>query len=164
MKVRAAAVALLASAALVEASWADDFDRAVGSVESHYQTKRLKIPLFGLARAVLQIARPAGVSDLHMAVFEDFEVPDGQEARFHEVVRSGLGGGWNPLVRVSSRGHTEWTAIYARPEGKRTRLMLAVYEPGEAVLIQTKVDPHTLARWLRDPELMDNRLRAEDGF
>lgn len=134
------------------------FDHVVRNIESEYGARRLRIPLLGLVNAIVKVARPAGTSELRLAVFEDLDLPASDEDRFGDIVGAGLDTGWRPLVRVRSRRGAEWTSIYVRDAGKRMKLLLAACEPGEATLIQVKVNPKVLGRWLREPEMMAGRI------
>ena len=140
------------------------FNEVVRSIESQYSTKRLKIPLFGLVNAVAKVVKPFGTSEIRMAIFEDLDVQAGEENRFAGIVRESLDRRWRPLVRVHSRRDSECTSIWVREVGKQMKLFLAVQEPGEAVLIQVKVQPEVLARWLEEPLTIAHRVTVDQDY
>ena len=55
----------------VNALEAGDFDWMIRQFSRESGVEPVHIPMFGLARLFVGIARPAGTSDLHLAVFED---------------------------------------------------------------------------------------------
>ncbi|MCP5111078.1 MAG: hypothetical protein GY953_09605 [bacterium] len=137
------------------------FDGLVRDIESEYDAERLKIPLFGLVNAAMRVvARPIGVSGMKLAIFEDIDVPYGREGRFLDLVRDNLDNEWRPMIRVYSPRDAEWTTILAKPDGKHMKLLLAVYEPGEAVVIQMRINPKTFSRWARHPLFMPDHMRS----
>jgi hypothetical protein len=143
-------LALLLGVSAVSFAGDPDFQTVVGRIESHFGTKRLSIPFFGLANGFVKVAHPAGARSVDLAIFEDLRGSDAEE--FHQLVGQSLGPGWKPIVRVRSRRNGESVAIYARDYGRHVKFLIANREPGEAVLIQAKIDAGELARWLQDPE------------
>ena len=62
---------------------------------------------------------------------------------------------WKPFLRVSSRaGNGEQTIIYVKPDGKDLEMMTVVFEPGEAVVIEVKLNPDGVSKFLNDPKVM----------
>ena len=142
--------ALLLGASAVMFAGYDDFQAVVSRIESNYGVRRLSIPLFGLAKGFVAVARPAGARSMDLAIFEDLRGVDAEE--FHRLVAGSLGPGWKPIVRVRSRHNGESVSIYARDYGKHVKFLIATCEPDEAVLVQAKVNADELAKWLEDPE------------
>jgi hypothetical protein len=138
-----------------------DFHAIVRGVESGYNVQRVHIPLFGLARFVVQVARPEGVKDFDMAVFETPDGPPLDGSRFDAIMKRSGGGQWSCAIRVRSRRGHESTYIYVRPEGRDWRMLIATFEPTDTVILQAKVDPESLARALNDPEHAGQSLGEE---
>jgi hypothetical protein len=148
-------MALLASSA---AAGDPDFDTIVRRVESDLGIQRTHIPLLGLATLVVKAAEPAGVKQLDMAIFDDLDYSPPAAARFDDIMRRATGGRWSAVIRVRSRRDHEWTYIYAKPDGRDWKLLVANFEPREAVIIETRVTPEVLLDSLDNPEKRD-RLR-----
>jgi hypothetical protein len=57
------------------------------------------------------------------------------------------------MVRVWSHRDGERTVIFAKPEGKNMKLLVATVESDDAVVVQIKIDPDKLSecidRWSR---------------
>ena len=156
---------ILLAGLLAAGAFAGDrgFDTLVRGIESEYGAERLKIPLFGLVQAAMWVARPIGVKGFKLAIFEDIDVPYGREDRFLEIVSDQVDPSWRPMVRVYSPRDSEWTTLLVKPDGKSMKMLLAVYEPGEAVVIQMKINPKTFARWVQVPVSIADNMRSQEN-
>lgn len=137
------AFTLLAAASLPARDF--DFDEAVEEMESRLGKRRLRIPFLSLATGAAGLAGlPLGATGFRMAIFEDVRPPDG-------VLRepfSGMPASWRPLLRV--REPNETVCIYARDEGDWARLVMAVVERNEVVMMHFKLRPSNLMAFLVD--------------
>lgn len=147
MPTRAVSAAVLALALAAPVLGADrDFDAVVRNIESSFGTHRMHIPLFGVVKVFLRIARPAGVKQLDLAIFEDMHGTGPGLDALDAAVRGAIGPEWQPMVRVRER--REWTCIYAKPSGKDVRMLVATVDSEDTVLVHFKVNPERLARML----------------
>jgi hypothetical protein len=121
---------------------AGDFDWMIREFSRESGVEPVHIPMFGLARFFVAVARPAGTSDLHLAVFED---PGLQAERSTALMDSTVGENWKPMIRVRSR-NGESTNIYFQGMGKNVRLLVGSFEHGEATLVQVWLKPE---RWIK---------------
>src|SRR3954449_11668650 len=74
-----------------------NFDDIVRAVESRYHVQRTTIPMFGLVRFALWVARPGGVSDVQLATFENAHF-DNRKAPA-DIARRNAGEPMQPLVQ-----------------------------------------------------------------
>ena len=130
----ALASALIATSAMPVDRGLDDFDGVVKQIESHYQKKRVWIPLMGLVSFVSNAARPLGASDFKLAVIDDvnnrINPPD-----------LTFGQSWRPVIRVRER-NGESVNIMAREEGhKAVKLLMLVVDNDNAVVMQMRMAP-----------------------
>lgn len=153
---------LLFSGAAPSASARDDFDAVVRAIESRYHAKRISPFLMRVAGLAIKVARPEGVKDLRVAVFEDQDFsPRAGDAEFDKAVRSILERSWSPLVRVWSRRDGERTQIYSRPSGEDVELFIVTIEPDEAVVMEVRISPRVFSEWMNDPETIATSLRQD---
>ena len=140
--------------ALVPAARAGDpdFKAIVRTVESELGIRRMHIPLFGSAMFFVRVARPGGAKQLDMAIFDEagYSLPNSE--RFDRIIRNAVGNRWTPLIRVKERHGDELTYIYVRAEKHDLKMILATFEPREAVLIHLKVDPESLRDVFDEPK------------
>ena len=140
---RLAAVALLVMwvPAVLPASEFDglvrEFSRQTGSQQTH-------IPFFGLARFVVAVARPAGTSDLKLAIFEHANV---RPRDFAKVADDIVGSGWNRILRVRTR-NTESTNIYTQQDGRHLRLLVATVDGEDATFVEMRIRPEALMKFV----------------
>lgn len=132
------------------------FKGIVQHLEKNYHGKRTRIPMLGLANFVVKIVRPAGVKSFKLAVFEDSDfIVNRGSTSFDSSMRSLMPKEWQPLIRINSkRGGTERTYIYAKPAGKDLQLMTVILEPREAVVMEVRLNPDAVARFLDNPKVM----------
>jgi VWFA-related protein len=130
------------------------FDGIVEHLEQNYHGKRTKIPMLGFANFVVKIIRPAGVKSFKLAVFEGQDFTGGGNSlgpAMHTLMKKE----WQPFVRVSGgRYDPSSTYIYAKASGKDLELMTVVMEPRQAVVVEVKLNPDGVARFLNDPKIM----------
>jgi hypothetical protein len=127
-----------------------DFDRVVKAIESHYGVRQTHVPLMGVANFFVKVARPAGASSFHLALFDhlDADAPDRDE--FLDHVDTGR---LHPFVRARARDG-EATYILAGDAGKSTRLLIATFSRDSATVIQVRVTPAALRRTIEHPQSM----------
>ncbi len=146
-----AVVAALLGSAVAQA--ADrDFKAVVHSVESNLGIRRMHIPLFGMAMFVARAAGATqGVHKLDIAIYDELNYEPPSVGKFDAIMRSAVGERWTPFVRVRSKGDGEYTYIYLRPDGDEWRMLVASFEPHEAVIVHLKLNAEALMHDLEDP-------------
>ncbi len=130
-----------------------EFGDIVQSLSDEFRARPTRIPLFGLVNAFLFVARPAGTQHMDLAVFENLSLR-GSSEHLQERIRSVVGSGWTPFVRVRSHRHgsEESVLVYMRAEGKDCRLLVTTIEPNEATVVQLKLNPEGVRRWMSEPQ------------
>jgi hypothetical protein len=155
---------LAALAALAAPAHARDreFDEIVRRIEVRCETKRVHIPLMGVANFFVKVARPAGTSDFKLAVFEDLHRPFlAEEEDFNNMVGEALGPNWRPLLRLQD-SRNEWTSIYSSGSGKHWKLLIATMDRNEATILRVRLSPEAMRRWVVAPlETERNRHRRD---
>ncbi len=132
---------------------AGDFNDLVREFSLQTGAHETKIPFLGFARFVVGVARPTGVSDFKLAVFEDVH---GHQPDFIDTAEGVVSkDGWNRIVRVRSK-NGESTAIYMRPEGKRVRMLITTVDAGDAVFVETRIKPEQIVKFV-DEHKCDRR-------
>jgi hypothetical protein len=131
---------------------ADDFGKIVRHIEVNYHVHRNHRFLMGFAGLVVKFWHVGGVKSLKAAIFEDqhLDATDA-DARLDEIVQSASEHGWHPLVKSYSRRSGEHSYIYVQDLGKDIkdiRMLIVSVEPNEAAVLQLKLDPDKLARFM----------------
>lgn len=144
----------LVLAVLPSQARADDFGKIVHSIESNYHVHRNYRFVMGFAGLVVKCTGGfAGVRGFKGALFENQRLfASNPDSSLDDVVQSAGEHGWQPVVKSYSRRHNEHNYIYARQEGKDLKLLIVSVEPSEAVVIQVKINPDKLARFIEENE------------
>jgi hypothetical protein len=127
-----------------------NFDDIVRAVETRYNVHRTSIPMFGLVRFALWVARPGGVSDVQLATFEDAHFDD--MPGLAEIVRRNAGEPMQPLVQTRSNRNGETTLIYARPlGGDRVALLVFAHDHSDTTIVRVVVSMDKFAQTVNHP-------------
>ncbi|PYP88625.1 MAG: hypothetical protein DMF61_05415 [Blastocatellia bacterium AA13] len=133
----------------------DDFEMIVQNVEKHYQAKRKKIPLLGIANLASKVIQPSGVKSFKIAVFEEQDFAPGQrDQEFYSEITHSLDAKWKPLVRSGSRGSGTRTFSYSREAGPDLELLAVTLTSTEAIITKARLSPDAVAKFMDRPELL----------
>ncbi len=133
-------VALAVPVAVLAGGGEGGFDGIVRTLEVRYHVKAMRIPFMGMLSFVARRATHQGVSNLHVAEFDDFSAQmDGED--LNRMVEEKLGTGWERVVRETSRRGGEQTLIYMHSEGDRMGLFVLDADGHELDVVQVSVDP-----------------------
>jgi hypothetical protein len=149
-------IALLVTLAAPAFAGDPAFHAVVRDMETHFQRERTHIPLFGAVSFFFKVARPGGVKNLDLAVFEDLHYSPQRADELAGVLDRSVGTAWTPIVRVRSGG--EWSSIYARGFGRNVKMIVVSVEPDEAAVVEVKLSADALFRSLGHPANMGKCL------
>jgi len=153
--------ALLVPVAVLASGGEGGFDGVVRSLEVKYHVHATRIPFLGLISFVARKATQDGVSNLHVAEFEHFDVPmDGEE--LNRMVEQKLGDGWERMIRETRRNGSEQTLIFVHPEGNRMGMFILDGDGNDLNVVQVSVDPNHLSESIGKYDHHD-KDRDQDG-
>ena len=142
--------AAAAFAACTVLSAADkEFKEVVRAVSAELNAKPMHIPFMGLVNAVTFVARPAGAKHMDLAVFENVNNDDHDGREIARRIRKAVGEDKRPFVQTFN--HDEVSMVYLQPDGKNVKLLVATVGRDDATVIDLKLNPDALARWLKSP-------------
>jgi allantoicase len=151
---RCAAVLLFALCGLFlmpSAAKADDFGKIVNRIEADYHVHRNYRFVMAVAGLAVKCSHVAGVKVFKAALFENQHLDTAVlDDRLDETVEHADAAGWRPLVKSVSHRSGEHTYIYARAKGEDMELLLVSVEPGEAVVLQVKLNPAKLSHFINE--------------
>jgi len=144
---------------------ADDFGKIVHQIETNYHVHRKYRFVMGFAGMLVKCTSHfTGVRGFKAALFEDRHMfGPNPDSNLDEVIQAVGDHGWQPLVKSYSRHSDEHAYIYARPEGKDLKLLIVSVERAEAVMIQVKINPDQLARFMDKYEVGGHGTQAMAG-
>ena len=132
----------------------NEFDAVCDHIEEKYKAKKVRIPFLWLARAVVGIAKPAGVKAFKVTIYKDLKFEDVRvlNEEMRTMMRDSFGEEWSPLLRVrSSTG--EHVYMNMREAGKNVKVLLVTIQKDEAVVIRAKFNPDKLVEFLDNPRI-----------
>jgi hypothetical protein len=140
-----------------------EFGLLVHYVESHYHAHRQFRFLLGFASFAVNVVRPYGAKGIRLAMWQNrgFSA-DENGLDFPAVVKAGLAQGWQPMVRVWSRRNGENVVVFARPDGKDMKLLVATVDENEAIVVQVKINPDELSKCIEQWSSKDKHERHGD--
>ena len=147
VRVLSAAAVLTACSAMNAAD--KEFKEVVRAVSAELNAKPMHIPLMGLVNVVTFVARPAGTRHMDLAVFENVNNDDHDGREIARRIRKAVGEGKKPFVETWS--HDDVSMVYLQPDGKNVKLLVATVGRDDATVIDLKLNPDALARWLKSP-------------
>lgn len=140
-----------------------EFNDVVRVISEEFHTRPTSIPFFGLVNVFTETLRPAGTRHIDLAVFEHLGDRDRDGRNLAESIQSAVGHSWKPFVKVRSlkKGAEETVLVYMRQEGNDWRLLVTAVERDEATVVQLRLNPDALAKWMNDPENHARRWHGE---
>jgi hypothetical protein len=132
-----------------------EFNDIVRAISDQLHARPLHIPFFGLLNLATFAAHPAGVKHIDLAVFENPDVNDNSARDVAEAIRRSAQRSWRPFLKVRSRnhGHQETVLVYIADDGVNCRLLVTTIEPGEATVVEVKLNPEGLSELCGDRRL-----------
>lgn len=148
-----ASIVILAFTCAMASATDREFKDVVAAISDQFHTRPLHIPFFGLVNVVTFVARPAGTKHIDLAVFENLESRDRDGRDLSQSIRRAVGGAWKPFIQVLSnhRGRSETVLVYMRMDGHDCKLLVTSVEPNEATVVQLRLNPEALQRWMTSP-------------
>ena len=113
------------------------------------------------ARAIVSVAKPAGVKSFSLTVFNDlkfsYETVDNEMSA---AMRNSYGPEWSEIFHVRSRTGQQ-AYLYLREAGKNVKVVLVTVEKENAAVIRATFSPEKVADFINDPKLFG--LSLDDG-
>ena len=142
------------------------YDAAVKLVETYYKTKHRGIPWYargavGVAKVVSSdVRRVARYANVRVAVFENQDFASADPAQFNSLLRQRLAPHWSRLLAV--RGSEEGQVYtFVRQDGKNFKVLTAVIEPRDAVIVEADLNIEEFIKLISNPEEESRQLSRE---
>ncbi len=145
-----------------------EYDAAVKLIETYYKAKHIGIPFIaragvGVAKVVSRdVRRVARYANARVAVFDDHDfTARGGGGEFHSLLRERLRPGrWSNLLSV--RGAEEGQVYtFTKADGDKFKVLIAVIEPRDAIVLQLDLNADEFAKLIADPEAESRSLTRD---
>ncbi len=138
------------------------FDAIVREIEARYHRRPMRF--MGLVSFIANRARPEGVKNFRLAVFEDLDTSSNPlDGEFAAFVARAAGPEFHPFVRVESRRDGEQTHVFARALKDDFELLIVCVERHEAMVMRMRLDPERMSEWEDDPAGRARRSAHGEG-
>jgi hypothetical protein len=138
-----------------------EYQAIVQHLKSKYKAKKVNLFFMWAARAVVSIAKPAGVKSFSLTVFNDlkfsYETVDNEMSA---AMRNSYGPEWSEVFHVRSRTGQQ-AYLYLREAGKNVKVVLVTVEKENAAVIRATFSPEKVADFINDPKLFG--ISLDDG-
>lgn len=158
LKTSLKSVAVIVTVVVIFAFWpasvqADDFGNIVRHIEARYHAHRNYRFLMAFAGFTVKLWPGTGVRDVKIAFFENQNLfQSDPDTELDEILQTAGKAGWQPMVKSNSRRRGERSYVYAQPSGKDLRLLVVNLEHNEAEVIEVKIDPDKLEKFIDEHE------------
>jgi hypothetical protein len=141
------------NATAAEAKPPREYQAIVQHLKTKYKAKKVNLFFMWAARAIVSIAKPAGVKSFSLTVFNDlkfsYETVDNEMS---EAMRSSYGPEWSEVFHVRSR-EGQQAYLYLRDAGKDVKVVLVTVDKENAAVIRATFSPEKVADFINDPKL-----------
>ncbi|HLW52448.1 MAG TPA: hypothetical protein VKW06_06365 [Candidatus Angelobacter sp.] len=154
LKPRSKTLVAAVTAAVLFALWpapafADDFGEIVHHIEVRYHAHRNYRFLMAFAGWSVKLWPGIGVREVKIAFFENQNLfPSDPDKDLDEILRQTGKAGWQQMVKSHSRRRGEISYVYVQPSGKDLKLLVVNLEHNEAEVIEVKIDPDKLEKFI----------------
>lgn len=134
-----------------------EFNSVVRAIEDHYGVHHMRIPFLGFAISLT--ARPAGVSGVRLAVFEDFHSSSAgrhpgksMNEDLQGVVEHSLGPDWRLFVRTRTQDDSDDALVYVNFAEAKLEMMIVTIDSDEATVVEMRLTDRALRKWMDEPK------------
>lgn len=140
----------------------NEYDKIVKHLKTKYQAKKVSVPFMWLARAVVRVARPAGVKTFNITLFENLQFSgETLDAEMQMAMRNSFTAEWSSIFHVRAR-EGQQAYMYMREDGSDVRITLVTIDKAQAAVIRARFSPEKLAEFINDPKIFGISLSEND--
>jgi hypothetical protein len=141
------------NATAAEAKPPREYQAIVQHLKTKYKAKKVNLFFMWAARAIVSIARPAGVKSFSLTVFNDlkfsYETVDNEMSM---AMRNSYGPEWSEVFHDRSR-EGQQAYLYLREAGKDVKVVLVTIEKENAAVMRATFSPEKVADFINDPKV-----------
>ena len=161
IKILSLCLALLVLAPVVSAK-PSEFDLISRHIKQKYNAKKVGIPFLFLAKAIVHLAKPAGVKSFGVTLYRDLQFSfDTIDTEMQQAMRDSFGPEWTSVFHVRSRDGQQ-AYMYMREDGPNVKLAVVTIEREQAAVVRATISPDRLASFINDPSVFGISLKDDD--
>ena len=130
-----------------------EYDAVVQHLRAKYHAKKVNLFFMWAARAVVSIAKPAGVKSFSLTVFRSLKFSrDTVDNEMQAVMRSSYGPEWSQIFHVRSRTGQQ-AYMYMTEAGENVKVVLVTIDTENAAVIRATFSPDKVADFINNPRI-----------
>jgi hypothetical protein len=130
-----------------------EYDAIVYHLKTKYRAKKVNLIFMWAARAIVSIAKPAGVKSFSLTVFKDLKFSrESVDREMQVAMRNSYGPEWSQIFHVRSRKGQQ-AYLYMTEAGKNVKIVLVTIDKENAAVIRATFNPEKVADFINDPKL-----------
>ena len=138
-----------------------EYEAVVKHLKTRYKAKKVNLLFMWLARAAVNIAKPAGVKSFSLTVFQDLKFSAKTiDSEMQGIMKHAYGPEWSPIFHVRSR-EGQQAYLYMREAGVNVKLVLVTIDKENAAVIRATFSPDRLADFINDPKVFGISLNDD---
>lgn len=138
-----------------------EYDAVVRHLKTKYQAKKVNLFIMWAARAVVSIAKPAGVKSFSLTVFRSLKFSrDTVDTEMQAVMRNSYGPEWCEIFHVRSRTGQQ-AYMYMAEAGKNVKVVLVTIDTENAAVIRATFSPDKVADFINNPRIFGISLNDD---
>jgi hypothetical protein len=135
-----------------------EYNAIVYHLKTKYQAKKVNMFVMWAARALVSMAKPAGVKSFSLTVFQHLKFSNETvDAEMQAAMRKSYGPEWTPVFHVRSRTGQQ-AYLYLREDHQDVKVVLVTIDTENAAVIRATFSPDKLIEFLNDPQIMGIKL------
>lgn len=130
-----------------------EYKAVVQHLKTNYKAKKVNLFFMWAARAIVSIAKPAGVKSFSLTVFRDLKFSrETVDTEMQAAMRKSYGPEWSQVFHVRSR-EGQQAYLYLREAEKNVKVVLVTIDKENAAVIRATFSPEKVAEFINDPKL-----------
>jgi len=130
-----------------------EYQAIVQHLKTKYKAKKVNLFFMWAARAIVSIAKPAGVKSFSLTVFRDLKFTrETVDSEMQAAMRKSYGPEWSQIFHVRSR-EAQQVYLYLREAGKDVKVVLVTIDKENAAVIRATFSPDKVAEFINDPKV-----------
>jgi len=139
----------------------NEYEAIVRHLKTKYRAKKVNLFVMWAARAIVSMAKPAGVKSFSFTLFKDLKFSiETVDNEMQAAMRKSYGPEWSSIFHVRSQTGQQ-AYLYMREVDQNVRMVLVTVDKEYASVIRATINPDRLADFINDPKIFGISLDSE---
>jgi hypothetical protein len=140
---------------------AREYDALVQHLKTQYKAKKVNLLVMWMARAIVSVAKPAGVKSFSLTVFQDLKFSSETiDNEMQATMRRAYGPEWSPVFHSRSRTG-EQAYLYVKEEAENVKVVFVTIDKENAAIIRATFSPDKMIEFINNPQILGIKLNDD---